>query len=331
MFPSFPSVPAVIPTDAQKAAFSYLKSGGPKFANPLSGDMSSISAGLTGADAFGGIGAPVGDLDSIIAQVTAIPGASADPALMQCVADINATSSSAGLSSLGDIGPSLDGAQSIIAVQSATVIPNMNTIISTASAYSSTAEMFGDQPSLCSGVGDLLGSLGGGATELMSGVKAAVTAVTEAFGVVGGAVKSAFGTVLSTAKAGIQLLIDAFVPGGSMDFSAITGFLNDVKIGVSTFVSGLASGLGKTIDEMKTMIGGVVADIKTGLNNLTTMISEEIAKLGQVLDYLKNAAMALSWPSLNPCAKEVMKNVCGAVPATPAFPKGAGDLVALVS
>jgi hypothetical protein len=319
-FPSIPSTPAFIPTDAQKDAFSFLKNNSnpaSRFANPLSAPMSSLSSGI--AD-MGGLGAPVQSLQSLLNSAVAagtnpnplnpiasITQAQADE-VMQCLAPM-------GFDQINTIAPALSGAQGALAAQSASVIPNMSSIISASSSYSTTAEMFGDTPTICDGLKDLLGSLGGAADELMASVSGALGSITEMFGSISASVRGIFTNAISALQSAL---------GGSGGvFGDISQAISDIKNNITSFVSMAAGELGKTVSELRGLVSAAVDSIKEGLSDVAAMITDEISKIGEVFDYLKNAGMAMSWPSLNPCAKNVMKNVCGAA--------GAGPLVALVS
>lgn len=318
---SAPSVPAIIPSPEQQAAFDFMRGGGTKFANPLTDQVAEAEAAVAN---IGGV--QVQQLEQMLAAGVANGTASVPdpntPIITQADYDLIMNDlGRIGLDGVTGAGAGAASATAKIAEQTSKVVcgedgNQMQKTLSAVSAHANTAEMFGDSSSICNGVGDLLGSLAGGASGFFDGIGAAVSEVNTMFNSVATAVKTAFNTAISD-------FADLFNTIGS----DITTALVALKTQVTTFVDDAAADItaatGLVMSEIKTAVGGALSAIGETFGDLTGAIQSELSKLEGVYDYLKDAAIAMNFPSLNPCSKDVVKNVCGAA--------GADPLVKLVS
>lgn len=325
------AVPLPQVSQAQKDALAFLKSGATPFANPLNSHMGEIGSGLSGTmNEF-----HVTDLQAALDKAVADTAAAreidplAEGITAEEKAQIMASFEPLGLDKIDGVTSHLDGAKDVIATQSTEVVAKMDTVITKSQSYAATTEMFGEKPTICDSLKDLVGSLGGAADDLMADVKAGISKIGDIFKTVSTATKNALKSAIDWLKSKLSGIGGT---GGVMGeiSTAIASFKTSVSAFASDAVQAIKdgwdvvkNGVFDAVKGVKGMIGDMAESIKTGLGDIKNMVQTEMAKIGEVTDYLRKAAMALSFPSLNPCAKAAVANVTGAA--------GAGPLQALVT
>ncbi len=334
-FPSIPSIPSFTPSDIQKDALNFLQSGAPKFANPLTDQLSGLSSKLQspGGLDISGLGSIKGEISALCTNADVI-ASGFDVASLQAMADdLGSHLGSFNLSGIqGLSSQTFSNLSAKVAEQTSTLVNDMQNVITKTNAYATTKEMFADKApdgetpttNICDGIKSICGSMAGAADELMDVAKGAIDGMHDMFNAVSDTVKSGLNTAISTIRSTISDIIASITSGGGTGLlSQLTTMISDVKASVTGFMQEAAAMAGKTIDELKTSIAGLIDDAKAGLEDMTAMIRDELKEFENINQYLKDAAMAMSFPSLSPCAKEVVGKVAGAA--------GAGPLVSLVS
>lgn len=333
----------------------------PRFANPLVGQTAALRSALTNPGGF-----PLTDLSSIANISFTIPESVPNAAQIQsdiqtalgtAMGDIGTRVQDFGLNAMKDVERLMDGLHAplerdasgkitgggVITQQTAKVVDNMQNVMSSFSSYSVLKEQFstgepGTAPgtTICDSMKELAGSLGGAADGIM---KVANDTVKEIGDMVGGASALAKGALTAaignvrTLVSNIQAAIRRLESNGE---ALAMDLFNDLKTAamgitskVTTYMQEAAAAVGKTIGELKTAISAAITTVQESVNDLKTMITDELAKVDKVYQYLKDAALAMSWPSLSPCAKQIASAVSGEAAKLTALANGATPTMAL--
>jgi phage-related protein len=190
-----------------------------------------------------------------------------------------------------------------VTLQTASVVNNLPHVISAANSYGSMKNAFDSSstPDICTGIHELIGTLSGGIDHLFAAAHDALSLVSNLMSALSSIAKAAF----TSAYAALSSLL-----------SGTGGVVSGIISGISSFISNISSAV-------MSQISGLTNSISNKLSQISGAIHAELAAIGGMFEYLKNAAFSLSFPSLSPCAKDAVKACAGAA--------GAIALVALVS
>lgn len=284
--------------DIQKAAFTHLRDPDKaNFANPLVGATAAITNSMGN---LGGL-----DFSGFEAKITqAVDNAK--------ITQIDADDIRSELSPLGFsvVSSAVDSLTASIGEQTTTVVNDLARTISTVNSYGSLSEQFGvavtlnssgdvddDQltTDVCTSIKDVIGSLSGAADELYASAQTAIASISDAINNLSATVKGYFQAA--------QTAIDGIL--------ASTGaVVTDVKNALNSFVTNISN-------TIKSEIASLVDEINTHLDDVKDMIDKELTILNEITEYIKSAAISLSFPALDPCAKEAVAACAGAAGATP--------------
>lgn len=297
-------------TPQQRAAFDEMQSirkttGAAPFQNPNAQRMSDTSSSV---QSVGGV--RVGEFDAKVQQAEA-EGKLTPAQASQLRSQVDQLG-------VNGVNNNISGASAAVDQQSERVVGDLPNLVSATQAYGNvhaamaTSPVPSDPPSppsVCDGIEDLMGSIGGFATDIFDGIASGFGVVIDALSGVAQWIKDKFNLVVDW----LGDLLSGSSPDSTsnptqfnLNFSAALQRLSD-------FLSGIGQAV---IDAFKGLFDG----ISLGLSSLTDKINIELGKIDSVYDTLKDAASVLSFPSLSPCAKDLIK-----------LAAGAGGAVALVS
>jgi len=327
----------------QKAAFEFLQSGAPAFANPLAGDANALVTDMSnmGGMDFGGFDKDIGELAKI----------GADYGVEEATATANELRAEIAALNLDTVGSGAASAASLVAVQTELVVDQLPNVMSASESHATIKQAMaatplppgegGDEPAqpsevptVCDGIRDLMGSLSGAGQAAFDAIKSAVNSLRTAVNNISAAVKGMFtaayekfklamASIRDAIRDTIRDVVDGVAAIRARVASAIRAALEGVNDLISDAVAGVKSFVNNIGSAVREAISSAASAIKSKINELREMIAAELDKIGKMFDELKNASIALSFPSLSPCAKDVIRAVSGAA--------GAVALVNLVS
>lgn len=318
----------------QKAAFEFLQSGAPAFANPLVGDANALVTDMSnmGGMDFGGFDKDIGELAKI----------GADYGVEEATATANELRAEIAVLNLDTVGSGAASTASLVAAQTELVVDQLPNVISASESHATIKQAMaatplppgegGDEPAqpsevptVCDGIRDLMGSLSGAGQAAFDAIKSAVNSLRTAVNNISAAVKGMFTAAyekfklaMASIRDAIRDVVDGVAAIRARVASAIRAALEGVNDLISDAVAGVKSFVSNIGSAVREAISSAASAIKSKINELREMIAAELDKIGKMFDELKNASIALS-----PCAKDAIRAVSGAA--------GAVALVNLVS
>lgn len=329
-FPSIPSTPSFIPSDLQKNALSALQSarasGTAMFANPLDSHVNSLmsTAQEPGGLKLGEMSAAVGGISGFRVLDTTPNAAVINAELESFGVEWSQHTKYFGLDKIGDAHSFMndDIKNGILQQQNTQVVGKMQDVIHTTEGVARAKEMFGNvnpdgtaEKSVCDNIKDFAGSLGGAVDDIVDQAKGAMKELDDMFSKASSAVKTAVNSAITYLTTTFNDLKSQLEAGVTTALTELRTAFNALKTNVSSFMSDVATAVGKTVEQLKSAVSDAVSAVKEGLSDMADKIKEELANLSTAQDYLKDVATAMSFPSLSPCAKQIIGATAGAAGA----------------
>ncbi len=339
---------------AIEAAAGAARSAASLFSNPLAGKVDEMA---NICKAPGGL--QLADMTSVLDDITSfklpetIPGADELNNLLTTELTVlgtewQATAGNFGLDTLSAIGgaPSLQSfmdtdIKGLLQQQTEQVVGKMQSVVATVGSVAQAKSMFGNinpdgtaEKSICDNIKDFAGSLGGAVDGFIDSAQSAMGELGNMFNKVSESTKTVVNNAVSALKTKFAELKNMFagvLSGIGTELtaqvrSAIDGVksaFSGLKAGVESFMGSVAAAAGKAIGELKDIVGGLVASAKEGLMSMADKIKSELKELAKAFDFLKDVSLVMTFPTLSPCAKQIVGACAGAA--------GAISIVNLVS